>query len=113
MSSGDARPLPRRFAPTYKLHPWEPAYDYKDDGDGDGGGGAAAAAAAGRALKRTPAWCDRVLHRAGPRAAVAAEAYRRVELLGSDGRPAAGACNDARFERRKKRLRFVMHFILY
>ena len=45
-------PAPRR----YKLHPWEPAYDFKDDDAPPPGPGQA-----GRALKRTPAWSSSIV----------------------------------------------------
>ncbi|KAJ1471290.1 Endonuclease/exonuclease/phosphatase [Baffinella frigidus] len=59
------------FAPTYKYETWGRAFATDDDGG----------------LKRTPAWCDRVLYKASPAFQTRCEGYRRHEIIGSDHRP--------------------------
>ena len=62
------------FVPTYKYDSW--GREYAAEGE-DG------------PLKRTPAWCDRVLFRVVPGAPLSVECltYRRHEIMGSDHRP--------------------------
>eukprot|EP00166_Cyanidium_caldarium_P005433 ctg_660.g349 len=61
---------PLHFAPTYKYKPYEDEYEMDSDNPG--------------ALKRTPAWCDRVLYRGQN---VRVRSYRRHEVFFSDHRP--------------------------
>lgn len=61
---------PLQFAPTYKYKPFENEYDSDPDKPGT--------------LKRTPAWCDRILFRGN---GMRIRSYRRHEIFASDHRP--------------------------
>eukprot|EP00960_Hanusia_phi_P060916 764668-Hanusia_phi.AAC.3 len=62
---------PLNFVPTYKLETWSNQFAVKENGK----------------LKRTPAWCDRILYKGSNLFQLSASMYRRHELLGSDHRP--------------------------
>lgn len=64
---------PLHFAPTYKYKPFENEYESDPDRPG--------------LLKRTPAWCDRILYRGN---GIRVRSYRRHEIFASDHRPVSG-----------------------
>jgi phosphatidylinositol-bisphosphatase len=64
---------PLHFPPTYKYKPFENAYENDPDRPG--------------LLKRTPAWCDRILYRGN---GIRTRSYRRHEIFASDHRPVSG-----------------------
>eukprot|EP00871_Galdieria_phlegrea_P001202 jgi/Galph1/2082/GphlegSOOS_G760.1 len=73
------------FAPTYKHEPFGDGYEEREEGG----------------LKRTPAWCDRILYRAKVPFTVRQLSYQRHELYSSDHRPVS-ALFEAKFKRTNK-----------
>ncbi|GJQ13577.1 hypothetical protein GpartN1_g5368.t1 [Galdieria partita] len=73
------------FAPTYKHEPFGDGYEEREEGG----------------LKRTPAWCDRVLWKAKQSSNIRQLAYQRHELYSSDHRPVL-ALFEAKFRRTNK-----------
>lgn len=73
------------FAPTYKHEPFGDGYEEREEGG----------------LKRTPAWCDRVLWKAKQSSNIHQIAYQRHELYSSDHRPVS-ALFEAKFKRTNK-----------
>jgi len=73
------------FAPTYKHEPFGDGYEEREEGG----------------LKRTPAWCDRVLWKAKQSSNIRQISYQRHELYSSDHRPVS-ALFEAKFKRTNK-----------